>query len=116
MKEENKRLVKGSAWLGGITGLLYGIDPNGVSNLLTEAANSKMAQYGFLFTLAAWIHSGRVKKEIASSFIVVSEAINNVAEALKKDLRLQAERLEHLENISISLTTRVEQLETSMKE
>lgn len=44
--------------------LLAHISPESILNLLSSAAQSQVAQYGATFSLAAWIHSGRVKKEL----------------------------------------------------
>ncbi len=50
------------------------------------------------FGVAAWIHSGRVKKEIASQFSQITlhmqsgiDSINMVATVLRNDLQLQSE-------------------------
>ena len=42
------------------------ISPDVVLNLVGPVLQSQVAQFGIAFGAAAWIHSGRVKKEIAS--------------------------------------------------
>lgn len=60
--------------------LLAGLDINSVvTSFFSQASQSQIAQAGFFFTLAAWIHSGRVKKEISKNFGALTAAINNVA-------------------------------------
>ena len=70
-----------------VTGSLYAIDPEGFVSHLSAAAANDVARYLVLFGVAAWIHSSRVKKEIRKSFESVTLAINNVADALRFDLR-----------------------------
>lgn len=82
----------------GIVALLMSMNPVMLTEYLNEAAASKVAQFGFLFTLAAWLHSGRVKKEIKTQFEIITDAINNVAMALRQDLAAQTKRLDSLED------------------
>lgn len=84
-----------TAGVGTGLGILLGIEPESIVNFLSQAANSQIAQFGFFFTLAAWMHSGRVKKEIKLNFIALTDAINNVALTLRRDLDLQKEILEN---------------------
>lgn len=74
------------------------ITPDGVISLLSTTAQSEIAQAGFFFTLAAWLHSGRVRKEIRNNMeiftIAMSNSINNVADALKADMATKASRQE----------------------
>ena len=72
------------------------VDPNKVSKIFSETAQNQIAQAGFFFTLAAYIHSGRVKKEIKSNFEALTTAINQVAEAFREDLKKHSERLDNL--------------------
>lgn len=82
-----------SAWFG----YLLGLDPSVLFKFITETATNQIAQAGFFFAAAAWIHSGRVKKEIARNFGAMTDAINNVANALSSDLKNHKEILDNHE-------------------
>jgi hypothetical protein len=107
--ESKKALGMGVGAAVGISssvGVLWGIEPEIVKQFLSETAQSQIAQAGFFFTLAAWIHAGRVKKEIGKHFISLTTAIDGVSRALRADLAGQKEilenhaiRLENLEKI-----------------
>lgn len=95
--------------LAGAAGLLTGMGPDHAESfikLFSEAAQSQFAQAGFMFTAAAWVHSGRVKKEIRSNFESLTTAISSVADAFRVDLKHHSERLDNLAN-------RVESLENN---
>ncbi len=47
------------------------------SEFLSKLVESDLARQVFLFTLAAWIHSGRVKKEIKTQFQSLTDAISH---------------------------------------
>ena len=110
MTDMGKKVAKGagvSAAIGaaGLTGYLMGIDPTHVINFFSDTAQSQIAQAGFFFTLASWLHSSRVKKEIKDNFSALTMAIQNLGGALRADLnRMQetlvdhGERLEDLES------------------
>jgi hypothetical protein len=74
------------------------IDPETLQTFLGEAISSQVAQFGIAFSLAALIHAGRVKKEIASQAAGIRIAFNNLADALKGDLKVQSERLGKVED------------------
>lgn len=61
-----------------------------VMAFLGDALSKQITQFTVAFSLAAWLHAGRVKKEIKAQF----EALISV---IKQDLNLQAERLGKLE-------------------
>jgi hypothetical protein len=90
--------AKKTAGVVGGTGLGYLIisNPEPFIQGLISTANSQIAQAGFFFAVAAWIHSGRVNKEISKNFSSITEAINNVANALRMDLKKHGERLDNL--------------------
>jgi hypothetical protein len=112
---EKNTVSKVLASLGvGLTSGAVLISPEGVQtivNSLSAASQSQIAQAGFFFTLAALIHSGRMKKEIRLNFEGLTVAIDRVSSALRDDLRKHGERLDthgkHLDN----LTGRVDNLE-----
>ncbi len=96
---------------GSVLGFFYGLDPDTVARYAGEIATSQIAHAGFFFTLAAWIHANTVKKEIATQFNSVTEAINNVAIALRLDLSAQGDRIGGLETGLGKLSSRVDTLE-----
>lgn len=61
---------------------LTSIDPETVMGHLPSWMLSDLARQVFLFTLAAWIHSGRVKKEIKTQFQTLADAIHGVESKL----------------------------------
>lgn len=69
-------------------------NPETVSRLFGEAANNQIIQAGFFFTIAAFIHSGQVKREIKANFASLTDAINNVAASLREDLRSHSDKIE----------------------
>lgn len=123
--ETKKRLgvAATSAGLGAGAGWAFiaGLDPETLMKFFNQTASSQIAQAGFFFTMAAWLHSTRVKKEIAKNFAALTEAINNVAVTLRQDLERHdrnlndhTERLEKHGDKLDNLSGRVGQLETEM--
>jgi hypothetical protein len=95
--DETKKTL-GKAAVGGSTlGVLYGLDPTSFMHILSETANSQIAQAGFFFTLATWIHANKVRAEIKANFLILTEAINNVAEALRSEMEIHSKRLDNLQ-------------------
>ena len=80
-----------------LTGLIGGLSPENLGNIMSQASQNQLVQYGFLFSLAAWIHSGRVKKEIKLNFASVTDAINSISRALREDLEKHGKRLDMIE-------------------
>lgn len=91
------------------------VNPETVSALFGSAIQEKAIQFGAAFTFAAWIHSGRVKKEISSLGAGIITSVNAVADALKQDLQKQSERMDKIDNGFVKLTSRVEALEKGDK-
>lgn len=94
----NKTLATAVA-LVAIAGVTAGFTPESadvVLKLFSEAAQSQIAQTGFFFTVAAWLHAGRVKKEIRENFASLTLAIDKVADAFREDLKVQGARLDNL--------------------
>lgn len=63
---------------------------------LSDASQNKFTQDCFIFSLAAAIHSGRMKKEIRASFESLSLSIDKVAEAFRADLEVHGKKLDNL--------------------
>ena len=101
--DSKKLFLWASAAVGWVTGVTYlssqfaiGIDPETIQTFLGEAAANEVTRAGLFFTLAAWIHAGRMKKEISSNFSSLTNAINNVAESLREDLKNHSDKLDNL--------------------
>lgn len=79
--------------------------------LVRNIAGDEFAQQFFTWTaalgVASFIHSGRVKKEVRA----VVDALNNVALALKQDLKSHSERIEKVEKGLEKLIDRVDVME-----
>ncbi len=75
-----------------------------VSDLISKGLSHQVTQFTIAFGVAAYIHAGRVKKEIASQMSGITGAINSLADALKKELSEHSARIE-------KLTSRVDSLE-----
>lgn len=82
--------IGGVAGAGAGLGLVLGFEPASISSFLSEAASNEIAKAGFFFVVAAWIHSNRVRNEIAKNFQSLTDAINNAANALRNDLEAQS--------------------------
>ena len=112
-------VAAGIGWfLLGITALgadVVPIDSEIIKTLFGEAASNQIAQAGFFFLIASWIHSGRVKKEIKLNFAGLTEAINNVADSLKKDLKSHSEILGKQAGSIDNLSLRVQYIENNLK-
>lgn len=94
---------------------LYAIDPEVFTKYMSDAASNHMAQAGFWFTLAAWVHSSQVKKEIATQFLAITTALDGVASALKADLSAQLTRISKVEDVVLKMDNRISALETKEK-
>ncbi len=91
--DDKKKKVGLSIGFGSIIAILYSIDPVTFSEYLNLALQQEISRTLIAFSVAAWIHSGRVKKEFKS----VTEAINNLGSALRLDLSALSERVGDLE-------------------
>lgn len=87
------------------------LEPEQVFGLFSAALQSQVTQFGIAFSMAAWIHSGRMKKEIANQLSGITAALNNLGEALRQDLKIQSDRIEKVENGVNELKSRVINLE-----
>lgn len=87
------------------------MDPGVLSSLLGQALSHQVTQFTFAFSLAAFIHSGRVKKEIREQFSGLVDSIDKVRAALNQDLAAQNQRLAGVEVGMTKLAGRVDQLE-----
>lgn len=79
--------------ISSVVAVLYGLDPVKFSEYFSLAIQQEISRLLIAFTVAAWIHSGRVKKE----FKGVTEAINGLGSALRQDLTALSERVGDLE-------------------
>lgn len=110
-QKSHLRLLLIFSALSFLTGFISTTSPDVADQTMkvfSEAAQSQIAQAGFFFTVAAWLHAGRVKKEIRDNFSALTESINKVADAFREDLKVQVSRLDNL-------ATRVQSLEDTTK-
>lgn len=98
-----------------VAGAYFAIDPDQVLAFFSAAFQEKVVQAGAAFTFAAWIHSGRVKKEISSLGAGIIASVDGVAKTLRLDLEGQAKRMDTIENGVNKLTSRVDTLEKKGK-
>lgn len=98
-------VLSGATLVGFDTG---SFDPDVLQSFLSEAAQSEISKSGFFFIIAAWLHSGRMKKEIKLNFEHLTTAITSVADALRADMKIHRDRIDNL-------AKRVEDLEESTK-
>lgn len=82
-----------------------------ISQFLGEAAKSEFFHTIVIFACAALLHARQVKKEIREQFALVTTAINEVASALRQDMRIQSERVGLMERFMDKLDERVTKLE-----
>lgn len=95
---DKKTMVISAGLTGaGILGVIGSIDPNTILSYVSETASNQIVRAGFFFTVAAWLHSSRVKKEIAKNFAGLTEAITNLGIALGTRLDRLEGRVKTLE-------------------
>lgn len=76
---------------------LASIDHETVKHLFGEVFASQVVQYGAAFSVAALIHSARVKKEIRNNFSGLTAAIQSLGQALRDDMKAMDARVRALE-------------------
>lgn len=106
-----KRIAGVAAVVGGSAGVYYGMNPTGFIQHLQDVANSQMAQAGFFFTAAAFLHAGRVKAEIRNAFTSLTDSINNLGNTLSQQLKEHTEKLDAHEKKLVFLGTQVSELQ-----
>ncbi len=86
------------------------MSPESIIAMFGEALNHQVTQFGIAFTMAAWIHSGRVKKEIKAQGVILVASIDGLALALRTEISQQNDRItEHAKRID-GLSEKLEQL------
>ncbi len=106
LDDASKKAIGLAVGVSGSAGVLWGLDPEMVKHFLSETAQSQIAQAGFFFTVAAWLHAGRVKKEIGKNFTGLTNAISDVSTAFRQDL-------EELRKILVNHSNRLDNLEST---
>lgn len=104
-----KKLLVILTILGG--GAAYASFPEDMTALFGSAMSHQVTQFTFAFSFAAWLHAGRVKKEIKDQLGGISISIDGVTQALRLDLQVQSKRLESVENAMTAVVSRVDKLE-----
>lgn len=92
--------------IGFSTGAAFLVSPEVIPTLVqafSDTAQSEIAQAGFFFTIAALLHSGRMKKEIRLNFEALTISIDKVAKAFHDDLKHHSEKIDGLSHRVSSL-------------
>lgn len=107
-----KNKIKKSAPIVGVSAALLtaAYSPDTIESALkifTNSSKSEFAKNCFIFSLAAAIHAGRVKKEIRVAVETLTQSltisIDKVAEAFREDLKSHSQRLDNLASRVASL-------------
>lgn len=91
------KVVAAGAVVG--TAVVAAVSPDMLESVvknLSDASQTEFAKNCTMFALAAWIHSGRLKKEVRSNFASLSLSIDKVAEAFHADLESHKKILDNL--------------------
>lgn len=86
-------------------------DLDTIKLFLGDAIGAEVTKFTIGFVVAAWIHSGRVKKEIASQLEGIRLAMLDLGSALRQDLSNQSERIGKVEVGMSKLGDRVNKLD-----
>lgn len=80
------------------------LDPEMVRDWAQGALSHQFTQMTIAFTVANWLHSGRLKKEIKAAFLSLTDSIDNVASkvtnemsGIQTQIKVLNERVVHLE-------------------
>jgi hypothetical protein len=114
----NRKLGLFSLALTLISAGAYAFSPESIEAIVSHLSDSSKNEFTkslFIFSLAALIHSGRMKKEIRANFEMLVTSIDNVSTALKEDLAKQSKILSSHGDRLDGLTNRVGQLESTLK-
>lgn len=87
------------------------MDLDQILSVISPAMQSEAMKFGIAFTFAAWLHSGRVKKEIKASFSGLSQAITELGAALREDLNNHSNRIAKVEEGLNDIKERVNTME-----
>lgn len=87
------------------------MDLDQILSAIAPAIQSEATKFGIAFVFAAWIHSGRVKKEIKASFSGLSQAIIDLGTALREDLKNHSDRIAKIEEGLDDIKERVNTME-----
>ncbi len=92
---DKPKIALGAIGLGGgtVAAISYGVVPDHALSFLSEAASHQVTQNLFYFALAAWIHSGRVRKEIR----FLTQSISDLGAALRQDFSALSNRVGNVE-------------------
>ena len=114
------KLAAAGALLG--AGIIALVSPDLIESFikhLSDASQNQFAKDCFIFSLAAAIHSGRVKREIRSTVDSVTtsltSAIDRVAAAFREDLKNHSEKLDNLSSRVALLEATQQQLNKENK-
>lgn len=99
MTKRNKVATGIAGSLGVIWSFAIGlVTPELLLSVLSQVFHNQIAQAGFFFTLAAWIHGKQVRNEIKAQLSPIAKALEELGVNIKNDMDKHNERLEKLEN------------------
>jgi hypothetical protein len=91
---------------------MEGLDVELLTRIFGDAFSKEFALFNAAFLLAAWLHGGRVRKEIRAQMAPLTQAIIDLGAALRQDLSVLSERTGKVESGLTHLNDRVKNLET----
>ncbi len=74
------------------------ISPEILQGWAQKTLSHQFTQMTLAFLAASWLHSGRVKKEIRSAFVGLTDAIDNVANKVTNELAGIKSEIKHLDD------------------
>ncbi len=92
------------------------IDLESIQTVVSAGLSHQVTQWITALGIAAWIHSGRVKKEIKAQMGAMVDAINSLGDTLRKDMAADRERIGRVEMGFGILTMRLDKIETKKGE
>lgn len=89
------------AWAGAAlgSGLIALLSPDTIESFIKHMSDASQTQFTknvFIFSLAAVIHSGRMKKEIRTNFESLIASIDSVSAALRAEMKTQNAKIDGL--------------------
>lgn len=87
------------------------MDLTPIYDFFGTAFSQDVTKWTCAFCIAAWVHSGQVKREMKKQFGFVVDSIDNLSVALRNDMNAQANRISSVENGVNKIIDRVDRLE-----
>lgn len=91
------------------------MDLDQIQSFLTDAIQHEVVKWSVAFSIAAFVHSRQIRKEIRFQVGNITDSIKDVARTLKEDLDKQGKRLDNVETGIKHINSRVVKLEGRRK-